>query len=448
MTLQRDRMGKSRLFALPRKISNTLVMQRVCFASCADWLAIGVAASLPWSTSATSILAALWLVAFLPSVDVAALRRGLLTPAGGLPVMLWLLAAVGMIWADVAWDERIAALGAFHKLLIIPLLLVHFRRSEKGAWVLGGFLFSCTMLLAVSYFLALWPGLIWRGVRSGLGVPVKDYIAQSGEFAICLFILLALAQTSGRTRPWISLAIFCLAGLFLINFLYVETGRTALAVTLALLVLFAFRQFGWKKGGIVIFAALLLGFAVWESSPFLRGRLGAMPQEIERYWYENASTSAGERLEFWKRSMSFIADAPVLGHGTGAIRELFRRSAIGETGASALISPNPHNQTLAVAIQLGAIGAAILCAMWIAHLYLFCGPGLAAWVGLVITAQNVISSLFNSHLFDFTQGWIYVFGVGVAGGTVLRRAGKSPQSAGLVRPAQASTSIRQAQKSL
>jgi O-antigen ligase len=33
----------------------------------------------------------------------------------------------------------------------------------------------------------------------------------------------------------------------------------------------------------------------------------------------------------------------------------------------------------------------------------------------------VVSSLFNSHLFDFTQGWIYVFGVGVAGGMILRR---------------------------
>ena len=145
-----------------------------------------------------------------------------------------------------------------------------------------------------------------------------------------------------------------------------------------------------------------------------------MPQEIERYWKENASSSAGERLEFWKRSASFIADAPVLGHGTGAIRELFRQSAVGDNGPSALISPNPHNQTLAVAIQLGLVGAAVLYAMWIGHLYLFRAGGLAAWVGLVIAAQNIVSSLFNSHLFDFTQGWIYVLGVGVAGGTVLR----------------------------
>jgi len=32
----------------------------------------------------------------------------------------------------------------------------------------------------------------------------------------------------------------------------------------------------------------------------------------------------------------------------------------------------------------------------------------------------VVSSTVNSHLFDFSQGWLYVFGVGVAGGTVLK----------------------------
>jgi O-antigen ligase len=31
-----------------------------------------------------------------------------------------------------------------------------------------------------------------------------------------------------------------------------------------------------------------------------------------------------------------------------------------------------------------------------------------------------VSSTVNSHLFDFSQGWLYVFGVGVAGGTVLK----------------------------
>ena len=84
---------------------------RVRFERLADWLAVGVAVSLPWSTSATGILIALWMVATLPTLDVASVRRELLTAAGGLPVLLWVLAAVGMLWADVSWAERIGSLG-------------------------------------------------------------------------------------------------------------------------------------------------------------------------------------------------------------------------------------------------------------------------------------------------------------------------------------------------
>ena len=80
---------------------------------------------------------------------------------------------------------------------------------------------------------------------------------------------------------------------------------------------------------------------------------------------------------------------------------------------------NPHNQTLNVAVQWGTIGVVILYAMWFSHLLMFRGEGLAAWIGLMVVVQNFFTSLFNSHLFDFHEGWMYVLGVGVAGGMVL-----------------------------
>ena len=83
---------------------------------------------------------------------------------------------------------------------------------------------------------------------------------------------------------------------------------------------------------------------------------------------------------------------------------------------------NPHNQIFAVAVALGLVGAAVLLAMWAAHFILFRGGEITAWVGTVIVVQNVVSCLANSHLFDFSQGWLYVFGVGIAGGVVLREA--------------------------
>jgi hypothetical protein len=58
--------------------------------------------------------------------------------------------------------------------------------------------------------------------------------------------------------------------------------------------------------------------------------------------------------------------------------------------------------------------------MWATHLVLFRSGSLAAWTGLVVVVQNIVGSLFNSHLFDFPQGWAYVMGVGIAGGIVLK----------------------------
>ena len=67
----------------------------------ADALAGGVAASLPWSTSVTGILIALWLLATLPTLSVGAVRREILSASGGLPVLFAICAAAGMAWADV-----------------------------------------------------------------------------------------------------------------------------------------------------------------------------------------------------------------------------------------------------------------------------------------------------------------------------------------------------------
>jgi O-antigen ligase len=133
-------------------------------------------------------------------------------------------------------------------------------------------------------------------------------------------------------------------------------------------------------------------------------------------------TSAGSRRQRngWRKSIKFLAEAPLLGHGTGSIKAQFERDAVGQTGLEAEIIGNPHNQTLAVAVQWGLVGGMLLYAMWLNHLLLFTGRTLAAWIGLVVVVQNVVSSLLNSHLFDFHEGWIYVLGVGIAGGMSMR----------------------------
>jgi O-antigen ligase len=123
----------------------------------------------------------------------------------------------------------------------------------------------------------------------------------------------------------------------------------------------------------------------------------------------------GRRIEFWKDSIEIMREAPLIGHGTGAITDAFARLAGAASNAT-----NAHNQILTVGIQLGFLGIAVLIPMWVAHAWLFRVPGVASWIGLVVVLENIIASMFNSQLFDFTTGWIYVFGVGVAGGMVMK----------------------------
>jgi O-antigen ligase len=395
----------------------------------ADWLAVAVAVTLPWSTTAAEIFIVLWLLVLLPTLDVALIRRELSSAAGGLPALLWVLAALGMLWAHVGFAERLGGLGGFHRLLIVPLLLAQFRRSEHGDRVLQGFLASCVALLAVSWtgkILAM-SGVNWLTIpNKATGIVVKDYIAQSAEFFVCAFALLALAIERARGRQiGIALASAAVAVLFLANIYFISTGRTALVVVPVLLVIFGFRFYGWKGIAGAIVVAVLLFAVAWPLSPFLRQRVNDSFADLQKYQADNSATFTGMRVEFLKNAARFVAEAPVIGHGTGSMPELFRRASEGKSGAAGVVSVNPHNQFLAVAIQLGLIGGAILIAMWVAHLALFRGAGLVAWLGVVMVVQNVVSSMFNSHLFDFFHGWLYVFGVGVLGGMVRRARARS-----------------------
>jgi O-antigen ligase len=394
----------------------------------ADALVVAVAVSLPWSTSATGILLVLWLLMLIPTLDWFDVRRELVTPAGVLPVLLVALGVLGMAWADVTLVERLKGLDSFFKLLVIPLLLVQFRRSDRGVWVFGGYVVSCTVLLVLSTLAQFVSGfsvipMHWDHVLT------KNAATQSGEFVTCIFGLLFLAVEAFERRWWLWFAGLLLVMLgMLANIFFVATGRTALAIIPVLLVVLAAKKLSAKGISILFAGAILVGVVGWFSSPYLRQRTTDVWTEIQNYEATDAVNSSGERLEFWKKSAAFVREAPMIGHGTGSMPSLFLKAAAGQTGAAGSATTNPHNQTFAVAIQLGLVGALVLWAMWFAHLLLFRGSGLVEWIGLVIVVQNIVGSLFNSHLFDFAQGWVYVLGVGVAGGMALKKPAAEPSA--------------------
>ncbi len=392
---------------------------RAFFVLLADGLAAAVAIALPLSTTATSIAIVAWLIVLLPTLDVAAIRREIVTAAGGLPVLLWCLGAVGMLWADIDWSARLGGLDGFNRLLMIPLLFAQYRRSTHGHWVICGFFVSSVLVLAASFVLVLPPGLALPGHVHG--VPVHDDIYQSSAFLICAFALLGFACDERRKRHWgKTFGLIAIGAAFLADFAFATFSRVALLVAPVLAALLGWREQRWS--GLLAACVLLGAMAIgtWFASPNLRARTHQSFHELEDYLATNKATSIGEHVAFLKESLAISAAAPILGHGTGSIPEEFRRITAGNTGVSAEATVNPHNQTFAVTIQIGLVGALALWSMWIAHLLLFRGDSMIAWCGKVVVVENIVSSTAHSHLFDFAHGWLYVFAVGVLGGMVFR----------------------------
>jgi O-antigen ligase len=390
---------------------------RAFFVRLADWVAVSLAIALPWSTSAAGIAIAVWLVVLLPTLDAAAVRRELATAAGCLPVVLWCLGLIGMIWADVSWHDRFAGLDSFHRLLVIPLLLAQFRRSRNGIWVACGFFISSITVLIASYAIIAVFGHGWHRVY---GVPVHDTIFQGSEFLVCGFGAIGYAAlTRGRGSALWPIAILAIGALFLANFAFATASRAALVIAPLLILLLCWRLFRWSGAVSAVLIALVAGSAMWLASPVLRDRVAQTVVELEEYRATNRATSVGEHIAFLKEALVIVGSAPIIGHGTGSIAEEFHLITAGQTGVSAEPTVNPHNQTLAIAIQLGLLGVIALWAMWIAHFAMFRGQGALGWLGLVVVVENILSSTVHSHLFDFNNGWLYVFGVGALGGTIL-----------------------------
>ena len=396
-----------------------------------DLCAALIAILLPWTTTGTLIAIGLFVVALL-FTDLRELPDTMRRPACLIPIAFVLLALAGTLWSDAPWLARLHAVAPAAKLLVLLLLIHHFQRSPRGAWVFVAFVVSCTLLMIGSFAVALEPGLslklyLSRGpYKVESGIAVRNYIDQSQAFVLCALALVypvAAQFRAGRIATALLLAALALA--FLANMTFVVVSRTAL-VTLPLLVaVIALLRLRARTALLTAVALVVAGVLLWSVSPHLRNTVAKFRSDYELSTAGNQISGMGSRLEFWRKSLGFWADAPLIGHGTGSTRGLFERAVRGQTGLGAEIVGDPHNQMLSVAVQWGALGVIVLSAMWLAHLSLFRGEGLASWIGLLVVLQNMLSSLFNSHLFDFTEGWTYVLGVGVAGGMIWRSTGAS-----------------------
>jgi O-antigen ligase len=349
-------------------------------------------------------------------------------PAAAVPVGLFLLLLIGMSWSPTPFASG-GGIGHYAKLLLIPVAMAPAFTAREALQIGYGFLAGCLVVLVLSFlsfFISLPPPFHSAMVDPRMaGVPMKDNAVQSGCFALCAFAL-ALGGVSvwveGNRRR--AVAMIVLALVFLADIFMIFISKTGILMTAALVGLFVVHAEGWKRSLLIAAPiALVVAIALWSSAPAQR-RLAEIATDIHAVDGDKASSEAtistASRLDFWRKAVEFIKEAPLFGHGTGSTKSLYQSLEATRPSPYGEAVPDPHNQFFAIAIQVGLVGGAILIVMWAVHFSMFVGGSFASAIGQAVVIQNFIGSLFNSHLSTVTQGMLYCLAVGLLGGIVQR----------------------------
>ena len=219
-------------------------------------------------------------VVVLPTIRWPAFFEALRAPASYLPLAFLALAMAGLFWTEDSWPVGIQGLLPVSKLLAVPLLLYHYERSERGHWVLFAFLAACVLLMGLSWVTYF---ADWKPSPGGLaGVPVRNYIDQSHEFALCLFVMapLILSFAANGHRAWTFAFAAVMLGFYL-DMRFVATSRTAFVYLPILLILFAVKYLNRRRAIYFLLLAAAVEFGVLLSSPYLRDRVVRTVQDYK-----------------------------------------------------------------------------------------------------------------------------------------------------------------------
>lgn len=388
--------------------------------------AIVTAFMLPISTSGQAIAVTIFIVLALATLDCPHFAATMRAPAAWLPVALFVMLVAGVLWSTQPFGLAIKWVAPYAKLLLIPLVMSAAFTPAQARDIGYGYLAACLIILMLSSASLLWPTGPWTWFKSP-GVPFKDNAVQSECFALCAFGLALAAVKTWTQHRRRAIAMAVLALMFFADVFLIYISKTGVLVTVALLGLLFLHIEGWRNTALLaVPAILIMATALWLSAPAQK-RLAEISTDMRSGAGGSESLSTGSRLDFWSKGAEFLKAAPLIGHGTGSIRSLYQSLEASRPSPYGEATPDPHNQFLHIALQIGLIGGAILLAMWAAHAWMFVGRDLASVMGFAIVLQNVLGSLFNSHISTVTQGMLYCLAVGLLGAVVRSSIAATPR---------------------
>lgn len=334
----------------------------------------------------------------------------------------WALALLLLFSACSLWwtgTDLASALESFikHAKLLEVVLLVSLIRSVAEARIAITF-FACgqAFVLLSSWLMFLGLAVPWHANAPTPYVVFSTYLDQSIMFATTASVFWYLR--SDKLWPqWLGIL---LAALALANTLLLLEGRSGYAVALTALALAAMWSMPprLRLATLVITpVVLLVGLSLGSAQ--VQERVSKILRESQEYASGQTvqiESSAGWRLNAWRRSLQAMQDKPMLGHGVGAWTPAVKRlegsaatKVFGEGNHS-----NPHQEYLLWGVELGVGGSLLLLAA------LGCMardalrfPSSILRATLAVLAATAVACLFNSALYDDLMGDFFCVALGL-----------------------------------
>lgn len=388
-------------------------------------------AAVPVSTAGVNLATGLVLLFAVCSPEAwRGLRKIRTSPTSVAAIALFTVLALSLAYTTAGMNEAVNFLLKYRKLLMFPVLLLVLRGEGSAKWG-GAAIWALFAALTISMLLTYTNAFGWTalGPMHDTQGPVskpwvfKDHI--SGGLMMAFLIWLSMSLAKSMSKPVWRWLLYLNALLALVNVLFVLQGRTGQVVALIYIAVFIVWQLsqllhlrGARAGRIRLAATLAcivacMGLAYYAFTA-KDSRLADTGQEITSFEDNNQVTSAGVRLEFYRRSVDLFAHRPIAGYGVGSVLPEFERLAKNQTGGRAVMAGNPHNEFLLMGVQLGVIGIALFLWLLVA-LYRECRlvDPLARNVIYGYLLAFFAGCFANSLLLNFTEGSLFVLLSGI-----------------------------------
>jgi O-antigen ligase len=378
------------------------------------WAAVAIGFAIPVSTALDSLLVAALLLCWIAGggyrEKLAAIRGNEFAIVA---CALFLLSVAGSAYSVGTASDVQYALGKASRLLLIPVLISLRPEREYQERALRAFKAAVVLTLVLSF-------LVWLGLMPDAGFFKRTQIEpvvfklRITHSVLMSFGAFAFALQAREAADWRSRLLPALvAGLAAFNVFYMVPGRTGQLVLLALLLYFFFSWLRWR--GLLVAAAAgatIAGTAYLAPSSALHRRVQTTIVEIGDWRAGKPAQFGNMRLEAASNSVEIVKSHPWVGAGTGGFAAAYARQV---QGTSMMPLPQPENQYLLTAVQMGVVGLAALLALFALQWHLASRLATRTETDLAraLVITMAVGCLFNSFLLDHTESLFYAWLTGL-----------------------------------